>query len=262
MAQRLDPLLALALLGPRGATYARARGHVGRDPRQRGHARVLRGPRGHLIDPLALTDPLLARLPAKYYTDWRVGHFSRRIPPGYLEAVRTGDDAIEEPRVAELHEHIARITQGPLWGGARWRSIWRANTGGLDELVPLATYKYANAKRVRPAQWGRRREDGTGWNAGTVILNDWGACVTYEQPRTARTIDISTDANDSYTIYVWRGDELLGTHRRAPVPDAGGLRSTSFQAPAGAQREGIDRICVFPGVGDGSYSVGHVLLEE
>jgi arabinofuranosyltransferase len=38
-----------------------------------------------IIDPLALTDPLLARLPADPGAPQRIGHFKRALPEGYLE---------------------------------------------------------------------------------------------------------------------------------------------------------------------------------
>ena len=38
------------------------------------------GPQAYIVDTLALGDPLLARLPAE--KDWRIGHFSRKIPQG------------------------------------------------------------------------------------------------------------------------------------------------------------------------------------
>jgi arabinofuranosyltransferase len=44
------------------------------------------GPGVHLLDPMALTDPLLARLPTE--GPWRIGHFPRPLPAGYEDTVR------------------------------------------------------------------------------------------------------------------------------------------------------------------------------
>ena len=45
----------------------------------------LQGPLTHLLDVCALADPLLARLPAAYNPEWRIGHFTRMIPVGYRD---------------------------------------------------------------------------------------------------------------------------------------------------------------------------------
>ncbi len=45
------------------------------------------GPQVHVVDGYALSDPLLARLPALYNRHWRIGHFERIIPDGYLETL-------------------------------------------------------------------------------------------------------------------------------------------------------------------------------
>ncbi len=245
-------------------------GHAGRRMRERGehvevHGNVgfrgyFAGPQVTLVDPLALTDPLLARLPAIYAKDWRIGHFRRHIPPGYIKTLKTGEPHIEDEDLATLYAHIERITRGPLWDAARWRSIWLANTGGLDHLIPTAEYQYAGTHKVRPEQWDTRREDGTRWNDKTVILRDRGACVTYEIPRKAKRLEISTDANDSYEITVLYEDTVLHQLVRPPL-NKGGLRAHTFDLSEEATTLGVDRVCVFPGVGDGSYSVGHVLFE-
>jgi arabinofuranosyltransferase len=59
------------------------------------------GPITHLIDPCALTDRYLAAhpyAPASPFA-WKPGHFERPIPPGYVEAVQSGDPSrVEDPR--------------------------------------------------------------------------------------------------------------------------------------------------------------------
>ncbi|MDB4964707.1 MAG: hypothetical protein JWN44_396 [Myxococcales bacterium] len=77
------------------------------------------GPLVHIIDENALTDPLLARLPIAS-GEWRIGHFRRAIPVGYVETVATGSNKIDDPRVARLYERLALVTRGPLF---RWRRM-------------------------------------------------------------------------------------------------------------------------------------------
>ncbi len=84
------------------------------------------GPTVHFVDPFALADPLLARLPAN--PDSRIGHFERRVPPGYLASIRSGKNQIEYDRIARYYDDLVLVTRGPIWSWARWRAILRLNT--------------------------------------------------------------------------------------------------------------------------------------
>jgi arabinofuranosyltransferase len=90
----------------------------------------LAGPEVHVVDPYALTDPLLARLPLDRSQGWRVGHYPRALPKGYLETLRSGRNRIADPRIAALWDDVARATRGPLWARGRWESLIRLNLPG------------------------------------------------------------------------------------------------------------------------------------
>lgn len=79
------------------------------------------GPDVHVVDTLALCDPLLARLPA--LEPWRIGHFYRDIPGGYLEMLRGERDHLDDPAVDAYYAKIRLVTRGPLWSGSRWSAI-------------------------------------------------------------------------------------------------------------------------------------------
>src|SRR5262249_53356790 len=55
------------------------------------------GPDVHYVDRWALGDPLLARLPIE--VPWRVGHYVRRPPEGYIETLNQGVNLIKDPGV-------------------------------------------------------------------------------------------------------------------------------------------------------------------
>jgi len=98
-----------------------------------------KGPRVYTIDQFALVDPLLARLPVTDNLNWRIGHFERAIPAGYLETLETRNNAIEDPALAEYYEKLSMITTGSIWEWDRLQEIWNFNTGKYDEL--LKTYQ-------------------------------------------------------------------------------------------------------------------------
>jgi arabinofuranosyltransferase len=85
------------------------------------------GPSRHIIDVFALNDPLLARLPAQ--RPWRIGHFARTLPAGYMESVVQDQNLVEDPEIAALYEVIREVTRGPLWSARRWRAIMALNAG-------------------------------------------------------------------------------------------------------------------------------------
>jgi arabinofuranosyltransferase len=86
------------------------------------------GPDKIIVDGLALTDPFLAGLPA--VSQWRIGHFPRVLPDGYLESVKQGRNLVTAPRLAARYDRIVLITQGPLFSVARLKAILAINTGG------------------------------------------------------------------------------------------------------------------------------------
>ena len=91
------------------------------------------GPFVHVVDPRALGDPLLARLPAN--SGWRIGHFTRRIPDGYLETLETGSNVIQDKDLALYYDKLRYVTRGPLFDMGRLIEIWRLNTGAYDYLL-------------------------------------------------------------------------------------------------------------------------------
>ncbi len=94
------------------------------------------GPNVHILDLYALCDPLLARLPTYSLDKWRIGHFEREVPNGYLPTLRTGVNQIKDPDLAAYYDQLALITRGPLFSRARLAAIWGMNTGQFDHLLP------------------------------------------------------------------------------------------------------------------------------
>lgn len=92
------------------------------------------GPKVHIVDPYALSDPLLARLPAQRGT--RTGHYRRDLPAGYLESLASGTNQIEDPDLAVFYDRLRLVVSGPLWSGERLRAVAGMLLGRYDHLVP------------------------------------------------------------------------------------------------------------------------------
>jgi len=96
------------------------------------------GPDVHVIDLFALSDPLMSRLPTLDLEVWRIGHFRRDIPEGYLETLETGENQIENPNLAQYYDKLRFVIRGELFSWDRLIEIWNLNTGKYDYL--LAAY--------------------------------------------------------------------------------------------------------------------------
>jgi len=95
------------------------------------------GPQTHIIDALALGDPLLARLPPADLADWYIAHLVREVPEGYFETIESGENQITDPSLAEYYDKLHLIVSGDLWTAERWEAIWKMNTGQYDYLIEL-----------------------------------------------------------------------------------------------------------------------------
>lgn len=83
-----------------------------------------------LIDPLALSDPLLSRLPLHHNGNWTVGHVRRDIPEGYPESLAAGENRIQDPLIAALYDDVKQVTQAEaLFSKARFAALWRLHNG-------------------------------------------------------------------------------------------------------------------------------------
>lgn len=100
----------------------------------------------HIVDQYALTDPLLSKLPATEYwligkekpeeeKFWRIGHFARKIPDGYLETIETGEIKISNPNLSKYYNKLSVLIKGDLFSWDRLIEIWNFNTGQYSFLL-------------------------------------------------------------------------------------------------------------------------------
>ena len=92
-------------------------------------------PELQLMDKLGLSEPLLARLPIMHPNKWRIGHFARRIPEGYFQAVMTGDTSAMQPDLAAYYKKLRLVTRGSLFDGERLDAIFGFATGRFDHHI-------------------------------------------------------------------------------------------------------------------------------
>ena len=89
----------------------------------------------HIVDPYALGDPLLARLPMARGDSWRIGHFTRVVPRGYTATLISGQNQIHVRPLAEYYDEIRLVTRGPLFSKARLQAIARLHLAPVPQIV-------------------------------------------------------------------------------------------------------------------------------
>ncbi len=100
-----------------------------------GYLGYFAGPGVHIVDRYALADPLLARLPIPNPKDWRIGHFIREIPEGYVESLETGSNQLADPDLAEYYAKLKLIATGKILDPERLKTILQMNLGNYDRLI-------------------------------------------------------------------------------------------------------------------------------
>lgn len=109
----------------------------------------------HMVDPMALTDPFLARLLPDGPGPFRAGHAARQVPHGYLETLRTGRNLLVHPAHADLWEDVALASRRPLFSAGRLGAIVR-----LLSTEPVPSAAELPSSHPPGAEWPapRRRE--------------------------------------------------------------------------------------------------------
>lgn len=88
-----------------------------------------------IVDPFALADPLLARLPAAP-VPWRIGHFGRYLPAGYEDSIRNNNEVIVDENINAYYKKLKLITQGEdLFSYQRLKTIVLFNLGAYNDLI-------------------------------------------------------------------------------------------------------------------------------
>jgi len=89
------------------------------------------GPEKFLVDRNALSDPLLAHIPAspRLPFEFYAGHYFRDLPEGYLESVTENRNLLTDPQLHEYYDAVRNVTRGPLVSASRFRDIVALNLG-------------------------------------------------------------------------------------------------------------------------------------
>ena len=66
---------------------------------------------------------------------WRIGHFPRSLPDGYLETLASNENKISNPDLAQFYDKLSVLTRDPVFSIQRFKEILMMNWGSYDELL-------------------------------------------------------------------------------------------------------------------------------
>lgn len=208
------------------------------------------GPGLHIVDPI-LCDPLLMRLPIWDAEDWRVGHYLRRVPDGYLESVAFGKNLIRDPGLARAYDDVRIITRGRLLDPKRLRAIWSLAFGdgkqGLEQYRANG-YRALVTKTVQLGDLSTTCEDGsTIWNEAYKFVGKGGLQVLLPGPSNSSQLTLGLGGKAEYSIGFMRDGRKLAE----VVPFVAkkgklfpGIQATVIEVPEAASSEGFDTILI------------------
>lgn len=229
-----------------------------------GFSGLLIGPNRYFMDNCALVDPLLARLPAKYNKHWRIGHFYRQLPNGYLETIMTQSNSITDPDVKKFYDAIASITKGELNTFSRIKNIIRVNSGAIyikdkDKYrytsitySPLIIdYELLNHSAIDSGEWDKK--------GSTIFLQ----ALLIKLPKNTEIISMDLSlANFDYRIDYISKERVIFTAKIAAKMNSYGL--IRYHLIAKTSIKNVDSIRI-TAVNSGDfeyYSLGHIIINE
>jgi arabinofuranosyltransferase len=255
---------------PHPRWWARSRpGHKVEVDGALGYRGLVNGPDVHWVDRTALSDPLLARLPAVYRANWMSGHFFRAIPKGYVDTLEGGVNVIEDPAIRELYHRIDLVVRGDLFSVDRFKAIWWLNTGGPSELINQESWRFHGAVKLAPASLAFRVADGAKLDDRQRVHRFplTGAYVKFKKLQRPEVLELSVNGHDRFEIVFYDGREVVA---RVPVPrvyerEVNSVMARRIELPEELTERGFSRLRILPLTQRQPkvpyYAIGHLLFD-
>ncbi len=165
-----------------------------------GYPSIVSGPSTYVFDRLALTEPLLSKLPVVSKYNFRIGHFFRSIPSGYIQTLlsNSNNNLIEDKEIASYYDKLRNLVRGDIFSVHRFKDIVDLN---LKPLIDIKSSKiFVNGSDYSIADI----PNGTPWHdIHCIAFNDEQVVsFLYEEPQVFDSVDIIVDSNDAYEIQI------------------------------------------------------------
>jgi arabinofuranosyltransferase len=206
---------------------------------------------GYVVDLNGLSDPLLARLPAMINPPWRIGHFTRRVPAGFLDSLVHGENRIVDPAIASYYDDLLLLTRGRIFSAERLRAILRVNLGGGIDLDAAARFQFPpEAYRAPP----RRHYPADGFassDSPRALPGGESFTIYWDVTRTEPAMLMAPRPRTDYDVILMLGGEERGRFvlRRQPPAHEGGPSADAaalIEFPPDVAAGGYDAVAFLP----------------
>jgi len=207
------------------------------------------GPDVYIIDKMALSDPLLARIPARYDYKWVTGHYRREIPSGYVETIETNINQLQDQALAEYYDRLVHITRGNLWDTGRINTIWQMNRGYYDHFIRHDRYRYPREQRIPFSDMVERPSQDAHWlTEGIIVVSNSSLLLTLENGISHAThLEINVASHNQYRIiYRYEEQEIASQQIKATHFPPAGLYRHVLNIPIEASSNGFNSIRIVP----------------
>lgn len=206
----------------------------------------------HLVDLNALSDPLLARVPALRTMVLRPGHYQRHLPAGLMDSIATGKNHFQDPDLGRYWRRLMMVVRAPLFSPERWRVMINLWLGRYDHLVNRDRYRYHGMVKVSAPREG---ED-------PIAFPETGAEVTFARKRYAAVLALQLGSDDCHRVTFFEGTEVIGRSRVDAAFQKKKMSTYEVAVPRNVQRRGYTRVRIMPVEGTKPFQLGAVELRE
>ena len=221
------------------------------------------GPNVHVLDSLALSDPLLARLPAQYNPAWRIGHFARHIPAGYRETLASGKNQIVDPQLRQYYDRLKVVISSPIWSIERIKTIALMNLGRFDHLLNIDAYRFPGMQ-----QMSLSKIDEEHIKLDAMTVHPMGVEYSSSKLFSARSVSLGLASDARYEMFFFDDGELLGrvlfgeyANRREQQSIIEQVNET-LKIPSRVQKHGFNRVRILPQSGSLPYRLSSFKLNR
>lgn len=193
----------------------------------------------HLLDELALADPLLARLPAMKTSWWRAGHRPRLLPEGYETWLLNNEDDWEDGKLKAYNEELALLTRGEIWSLPRWKAIGDHLFSSPGVEIDRRRYRLAwldfHGNPIQKKDTHPLSAKSKGWRPLRFI---------WETTQHPMSIGFDSPPAAEIRVEIFENDKLVFNKVILPQPD--GTNRCQINLSAALQEGGLDEILIYP----------------
>jgi len=215
----------------------------------------------YVVDQDGLSDPLLAHLNPIPDINWRIGHFNRWLPEGYLETLETGENRIVNLDLAAYYDRLSLVLRGRLFDPQRLAEIWKLNTGKYDDLLE----RYENSLLVHASLEDIQYPDQSKLvinKSGHVLFDEGGIEIELGELVHHRSVEVQLDARSSYLIFFKNDSRIISKQVITSMSSHSGMETFIVGISAEAAKEGFSSIIILPSRGGGSYPIASFRFME